>query len=838
MSRVWSRWLPWAALALAACSGGTPSGTPRPARGSVATSGSGVLPTGVALEPAARSFPVAPMPLSMVPAPGGHGRYVLLASGFYAEGLDVVDPAARSVVQHVPLHNTFYGLAFSPDSQTLYASGGNADVVYRFAWSDSGATLTDSLVLAQHDSTNPDGTRYPAGLAVSPDGKRLYVAENLADSIAVVNPASGRVVQRLPAGSYPYAVAVGPDSTVYVSAWGGFEVRAYHAELGGLRLAATIRVPRHPSALLVSPYGHRLFVVSASTDQIAVVDTRSNQVVAVLDDAAPEGPAEGSTPNALALSRNGARLFVAEADNNAVGVFDLSLETGGVPQAHGNDRLVGRIPVDWYPTALAVNGSDLIVATGKGLGTAPNAGDHPDPGAKPSKGYTLRQLSGSVLSLPLAAAPADTLAALGKTVAQANGWTEAPSGRYPPIQHVIYVIKENRTYDQVLGDLPQGDGDTALVFFPRPVSPNQHALAERFGIFDRFFVNAEVSADGHNWSTAAYASDYLEKTVQLNYSGRGRSYDYEGTNRDVEVADRDDAASPGTGYLWDLAAQKGISYRNYGEFVARDRPPGVPTGVTSAGENDSTPGTYHGVKAALRGHTDPLFPGFNLDIPDQVRADRWIAELKDDESRGVMPALQIMRLPNDHTEGAWPGKPTPRAYMADNDLALGRIIEALSRSSFWKSTVVFVLEDDAQDGGDHVDSHRSPMLVISPWVRAGVVHRFINTTDVLATIEGLLGLDHMSQFDFFGRPLHDIWAATPDTTPYTAITPQQSLTEVNPPRGPGARQSMKLDFREEDMANEAAFNHILWVAIKGTNVPEPKPTRAPALMWMRERAGH
>jgi hypothetical protein len=384
------------------------------------------------------------------------------------------------------------------------------------------------------------------------------------------------------------------------------------------------------------------------------------------------------------------------------------------------------------------------------------------------------------------------------------------------------VIKENRTYDQVLGDLANADGDSSLVLFGRAVTPNHHGLAERFGIYDRFFVNAEVSADGHNWSTAAYTTDYVQKTVPLNYSGRGRSYDYEGTNRDV--VPEDDAAEPAGGYLWDLAKRKGITFRNYGEFVVDEKHAG----------DDGLPVSYRGVKPFLEAHTNRRYAGFDLDIPDQRRADVWISELAEFERQGAMPAFEIVRLPNDHTSGAKAGAPTPNAYLADNDLALGRMIEALSRSRFWKNTVVFVVEDDAQDGPDHVDSHRAPVLIVSPYSRAGVVHRFINTTDVLLTIEEILGLDAMSQFDYFGRPLRDIWTDEPDLRPWTAAIPGVSLTEKNPRGTRGASESSHLDLRLEDMADEETFNRILWQTVRpGARYPGTR--RATTLELSRER---
>ncbi len=547
-----------------------------------------------------------------------------------------------------------------------------------------------------------------------------------------------------------------------------------------------------------------------------MVDTRAQAVVAQLADSAPSGPAEGSTPNALVLSDDGRQLYVAEADNNAVARFDLSPGTSGVAGQERPDRLAGRIPVEWYPSALALRHDSLFVANAKGKGTGPNPGG-PGPGIRATdpRGYTLNQTSGTLSVISLAELNGGTLEKLTRRVAKANGWDAKLGGAaWPPFTHVIYVIKENRTYDQVFGDLPQADGDTALLFFPRAVTPNHHALAERFGIFDRFFVNAEVSADGHNWTTAAYATDYTEKTLPQVYSGRGRSYDFEGTNRNQAVDD--DAAEPAAGYLWDLAYRRGITFRNFGEFV-----------LDEGKREGPVPAWYRGLKPFLVEHTDSGFPGFDLDVPDQVRADRWLESLASWEATGEMPALQILRLPNDHTSGASVGAPTPRAYLADNDLALGRVIEALSHSRFWKNTVVFVVEDDAQDGPDHVDSHRAPFLVISAWNQPHVWHRFTNTTDVLATIESILSLDHLSQFDTYARPLRGIFASQADTTGYQALTPAVPLTEVNPPKARGSAESSRLDFRIEDMADDDTFNRILWVAIKG-DAPYPGPTRLTA----------
>jgi YVTN family beta-propeller protein len=778
-------------------------------------SGPGRLATGVRLDPAGISYDLSSMPLAMVISPE-KDRIVVLLNGWKEQGIQVVERSSGRVLQTIELPAVFLGIAFSPDGKSLYVSGGDQDVVYRFNWHDRAASLADSIALAVREK-GKHGTRYPAGIAISPDGRTLYAAENLSDSLAVVDLASRRVVQRLATERYPYGVVVAADGTVYASAWGGWTVSIFPSRANGtLNEGTRIRVGRHPSALALNQSGSRLFVASGSTDRITVLDTKTRAVIAILDDRNPAGTGEGSTPNALAISADGARLFVAEADNNAVGIFALSAGTAGSSVATGNDRLAGRIPVGWYPTAVATDGGDVFVVNGKGRGSLPNPGrSQPGRHMPPrSTDYILGQINGTLTVLPAAVSTSD-LAGFSQRVASANGWNATRrEEKYPPFEHVIYIIKENRTYDQVLGDLPQADGDTSLVFFPRPVSPNHHALAERFGIFDRFFVNAEVSADGHNWSTAAYVTDYVQKTAPQNYSSRGRSYDYEGTNRGV--IPEDDVAEPSSGYLWDLADRAGITYRNYGAFV--DEP-------TDAAGKKSIVAT----KAKLAANTNTAFSGFDMDIPDQVRVDIWLKDFQEFVRVGKLPQLQIVRLPNDHTSGGSAGKPTPRAYMADNDLALGRVIEALTRSPFWKNTVVFVLEDDAQDGPDHVDAHRSVLLVISPYSRGRVYHRFVNTTDVLATIEDILGLGRMSQFDHYGRPLREIWDTTPDLTPYVALKPAVPLDEKNPTRGAMAEASKNLTLENEDTSNDDLFNRILWKTIKGDQ-PYPGTTRMSALV--------
>ncbi len=826
------------AVAGGAGSAAAPGGTAPP--GGAAIGGGVRLPTGARLDPAGRSSDLGNMPIAMALAPEGD-RVVVLLAGWREQGIQVVDTRSGKVLQTLALPAAFLGLAFTADGHTLYVAGGYEDVVYRFDWRAGAATPAGAISLAEAGAA-PKGSRYPAGLALSRDGRSIYVAENLADSLAVVDLASGKVVQRLPTGHLPYDVVAGENGEVYVSAWGGSIVSVFApaatagvaaATAAGIAPAALveagrIEVGRHPSALLLGAGGARLFAASASTDRVAVVDTRTRRVVAQLDDAPPGGPAEGSTPSALALAAGGRRLLVAESDNNAVAVFDLAAATSGVaapPPGRvrpGRDRLAGRIPAGWYPTAVLAAGDSLVVLNGKGRGSGPNpTGPHFGEAKRDPRAYTLGQTSGTLAVLPAMPGPA-ALAALTRRVASANGWDAAPptraaggasrgrraASRYPPLRHVVFIIKENRTYDQVFGDLPGGDGDPRLQFFTRAESPNHHALAERFGLFDHFYCNGEVSTQGHSWSTAAYSPDYIEKTTPSAYSSRR-----------AEDADDEAAGLPAAGFLWDLARARGLAVRVYGEMATAVK---EPSGTI----------VYRATVPSAVPLTSPTYPSWDLAVPDQRRADAWLAELADQVRRGSMPALEVLHLPNDHTSGAKAGMPTPRAYMADNDLALGRIVEGLSHSPFWRDSVVFVAEDDAQNGADHVDSHRAPLLVISPYSRRGTVRRFVNTTDVLATIEEILGLNTLSQFDAFGRPLRGIFAATPDLTPYQVLVPAQPLTDVNPPDAPGARQSSRLDFSVPDAADPSVLNAILWQTLKAGE-PYPPPARLSTLDVLR-----
>jgi len=753
------------------------------------------LSTGVRLDPVGEFADLGSMPLGMALTPDRKSLVVVL-SGWREQGIQVVDLESRRVTQTIPQEAAFYGVTFSADGKALYVSGGNEDLIYAYTWGNGAATLEKRIVLGEK---KPDktGSRYPAGLAVSRKGSLLYVAENVGDALAVVDPLSARALQRFSTDHYPYAVEAAADGNVYVSAWASNTISMFRTQADGtLSSAGRLTVGPRPSALTSSQDGSRLFVALAGTDQIAVVDARARKILGYLRDGAPGAPSQGSTPNALALSQDGSKLYVAEADNNSIAVFDVSEKA----LHQGRAKLpgpAGRIPTDWYPTAVLVLNNKLIVLAGKGHGSHANPdGPIPGEGVKRPLGYDLGQLNGSLRICSADPGPG-MLAQLSHRVAEANGWNRLRAARrYPPFKHVVYIIKENRTYDQVLGDLEEGDGDKNLVFFGREVSPNHHALAQRFGLFDRFFTNAEVSSQGHIWSTAAYVTDFGEKLIPSAYSDRRGGIDGE------------EIDEPLGGFLWNLAAKNGIWFRDYGEMASGP---------------EGWPATQRDVRSDL----SPVYPEFNLKISDQKRADGWIKELHEFAAKGNMPALEVLHLPGDHTAGGRAGYPSPRAYMADNDLALGRIVEALSQSPFWRDTVIFVLEDDSQAGPDHVDSHRSPFFAISAYSRPGTIHRFANTTDVVAAIEDILGLDRLSKFDYFSRSLADVFSETPKLAPYSALLPQVDMHEMNPSQGPAAQMSEGLDLRAADRSDDALFNRILWYMLKQGSEAPPAAGKAP-----------
>ena len=770
--------------------------------------GTGLTPNHWVLTPAGAQVEVGDRPLGLALAPDG--RYLLVSNnGQGIQSLAVVDTQSRTVVQTVPYPSPealFLGVVVSPDGRRAYASSGGNNTIRVYDLDRGRLTERDPIALGDRKTRI-----YPAGLALSPDGQTLYAALNLEGAVAVIDlPGTMRARLRLPwagrrddAGPLPYAVTL-TGSTLYVSEWNGGGVTVIDVD----RLAVLRHIPTgaHASALVRSPDGARLYVANATSDTVSVIDTGTETVIGTVTLGPYPAAPMGSLPNAVVVSPDGQTLYVANGGNNDVAVVDTaSLQVRGL------------IPTAWFPSALALSpdGRTLYVANMKGLGAGPNPrGPNPER-PDPDEQYIGRMARGtlSILDLP----DASGLARLTAQVVRNNGFdemhqvlTRTPQDTTPHavprrvgdpslIRHVLYVIKENRTYDQVLGDLRQGDGDPTLVLFGRDVTPNHHALAEQFALLDRCYADAEVSADGHNWSMAAIATDYVQKLWAATYSDRNRPFDFGGESS---------ASAPQAGYLWDHTARAGVSYRVYGEFARfRSKPPTV------------TPAPFAN---ALEGHLAPTYAGYNLAVADQARVDAWQAEFEAFVGSGTLPALLILHLPNDHTAGTRPGFPTPKSMVADNDLALGRIVETVSRSAVWRETAIFVIEDDAQNGPDHVNAHRTVCLIASPYIQPGLVDDTpYSTVSMLRTIELMLGLPPMSQFDAAASPMVRPFTDTPRVVPYEARTPRQRRDEVNGADAYGAAESVSLNLDEADAADEARFNAILWHSIKGPTVPMP-----------------
>lgn len=765
--------------------------------------GSVLLPNHYMISPAGKQIPVGDLPLNMVVSPDGK-ILAVTNNGYSKQFISIIDIASEKLIQTLPVRASFFGLDFSRDGTKLFASGGGRDLIYIFTRNGNQFFTSDSISLDNSEGKE----QFVTGLKSAGNGSILYVATKTAKKLLKISVPEKKVVQSLSFDHFLYDVLItDEENKLYVSIWGGKAVAVVDAPT--LSLIKTIPAGDHPNKMAWTPDG-RLFVANANTDNITVIDTKTDKVTETISVSPYKAAKYGSTPNGLALSPDGKTLYVANANNNDVAVVHISTE--------GNSSVSGLIPAGWYPTAIALGpeGKTLFIANGKGTRSVPNPkGPNPTKKSTDSTQYIGRLLWGTISVLPVPGKK--QIKSFTAQVWKNNDWEKLSNhtqqkgthaipaaGGNSPIKHVLYIIKENRTYDQVFGDLPQGNGDSSLVLFGREISPNHHKLAEEFVLFDNFYVDAEVSADGHEWSTAAIATDFVEKSWPANYSGRGRGYPSEGSFP---------IASPTEGYLWDLAARAGISYRSYAEFIKI---------------RHGSPDKYYTTMENLKGHFDPDFRPWDLNYPDTLRAKEFIRELHAYEKTGDWPALMIMRLPNDHTYGTARGKHTPRSMMADNDLALGMVVDAVSHSIFWKETAIFVLEDDAQNGPDHVDAHRSPLLVASPYAKRGWVdHNMYSTTSVLRTMELILGLPPMSQHDAAAFPITTAFRDTPDFTPFDYLKNSWPINLTNPDDAFGAEASLQMNFDEEDAIPEQELNQILWKAIKGrySTMPEIRNLR-------------
>jgi DNA-binding beta-propeller fold protein YncE len=900
------------------------------------------LPTGKVLEPSAgRIGPLNSSPFSIALSPDGQYA-ALLHAGFgtqtsnSCQSISIFTFATDKVADfpdprfcgETP-QSFFVGLAFSADGNRIYASVGsitdptgakqgdvgNAVAVYSF---HAGKIAPERLIKIAPTKLAPGkwvakglfktgpGTAipYPAGLAVIPGNpERLLIANNFSDSVILIDSATGELIRqfdlstnRFVPSAYPYTVVAARDGKrAWCSLWNGSQVVELGLTSGDVVRSIPLMKPAsptapgsHPTALLLSPDEKHLYVALSNADTVAAIATETGKVDAWLSTKLSEQKFAGTTPVALAQSSDGRLVFVAAATLDAVAVFDTS-------KHRDNDQWIaeGFVPTEWYPSALAVEGSQLLIATAKGTGTGPNNGKNQITGGRHRREhpYIPTLVYGSLAKIDYVLATRDletsTQQVIRNNQLKAESATIPFAGNKNPIKHVIYVIKENRTYDQIFGDLKVGNGDPSLTMYGQDITPNEHKLALQFGILDNFYDSGEVSGDGHVWSTAAITSDYNEKVWPITYRGRERTYDFEGMVADEYPLERGipNVDSPQTGYLWANASVHGLTYRDYGEFISTEfcvepREPGQPASKETLSPSETAPGgacEHRVVKygeplvsasdptgkvlpspypweipnmkrsvptmAELRDHSDLRFASFNVDYPDQLRADEFLHEFNDfvkARSSGAgdeLPNLLIMHLPNDHTGGTRPGRATPSASVADNDLALGRIVDAVSHSRYWDDTAIFVLEDDAQDGADHVDAHRSLALVISKYAPGSAVqpfidHNFFTTVSVVYTMETLLGLPAMNINDGYAPLMAREFSGRGDQPPFTVDTSNRDnglIYKANLPAAAGAKQSSRMDFSRPDAANVHQLNAILWHERMGRKpVPISRHTVIPA----------
>ena len=778
-----------------------------------------LLNSGWRVKPAGVQIPLDTLPMSSVLSKDGR-FLIVLNGGFNPPSLSVLDTRDGHEIGRTAVTDAWLGLSLAPNGKTLWVGGGSQASVFEFSFDENGKlspTRTFEIVKGAARSARD----FIGDVAIDPEAHLLYACDLYHDSIVVVNTQSGIVIDRFKTGRRPYRILLNPDGkSFYVTSWADGSL--YHHQTSNGALLQTLRLGAHPTDMVwrdratraeesdddkdaAQPpsFKARIFVSAANTNNvysIGVSDSGDLRVVETVNVSTTPNHPLGMTPSALALSPDQSRLFVVCSDANAAAVVDVT---------SARSQVLGFVPTGWYPTAASVLADGrLVVLNGKGSRSYPNNTNGPNPTKKLNSltiQYVAHIQTGSASFIP-----ALTDEALGNYTAEVKSnspYTDAkldetPAGIPAAIQHVLYIVKENRSYDQVLGDIGKGESDPALCLFKENVSPNHHKLAREFVLFDNFYVNSDVSADGHNWSTSAIANDFVVKMWPSTYANRNPNYDFEGG---------EPAAYPPAGYLWTNAGSAGVSMRNYGYWVENKEAPG-PDGV----QIDKV------LDPVLAKVTNMQYRSFDLDYPDVKRAETFLGDLKQFESANQMPALMFMRLGNDHTSATTAGKIAPLSAFADNDYALGMIVEGISRSKFWGSTAIFVLEDDAQNGPDHVDSHRSPAFIISPYTRRGTVDsNMYNTTSMLRTMELILHLRPMTHFDAGARPMFASFAQQASPAPYQAEKPRISLEERNPANSATAARSARMDFTKEDLNDDDELNDILWRAIRGTDAPPP-----------------
>jgi YVTN family beta-propeller protein len=774
------------------------------------------LPNGWSLTPVGRSLKLGDLPLNIAVS---HSKKwaAVTNNGQSTQTIQLIDAVKGEIADTIVIPKSWGGLTFSQDEKSLYASGGNDNWVLQY-----------SIPKLKTIDTFKLGEPWPekisiTGIAVDNKRNLLYAVTQYDKSLYITDMAKHTVVQRLSLGGEGYTCLLSADKKLlYISVWGAEKVLIFDTE--HREFIHSIAVGSHPNDLCLNANGSTLYVANANDNTVSVIDLVHGKVTETLNAAIYPASLVGSTTNGVALSEDGKTLYVANADNNCLAVFDVSKAGATVSK--------GFIPTGWYPTCVRVIGKDLYVSNGKGFSSFPNPlGPNPvgkgqtvtlhkGDAAKPAQ---VQYVGGGLMMGTMSIIPTPTTAQLAMysqavirntpyhkdTELEANGQEGNPVPRKvgdpSPVKHVFYIIKENRTYDQVLGDMTEGNGDTSLVLFGEKITPNQHAIAREFVLLDNFYVDGEVSSDGHNWSMGAYATDYLEKNWPTSYGRRGGSEISSGYHP---------LGNSKSGYIWDQANRYGVTYRTYGEF-ANNAKPNIPV---------------------LKDHFCPYFHSMDMHILDTLRAREWGQEFDSLVAADALPQLMTIRLSNDHTEGTAAGRPTPFAHVADNDLAVGMIIDQLSHSSVWASSVVFIVEDDAQNGPDHVDAHRTTAYIAGGMIKRHYVdHTAYTTASILRTAELIVGLPPMTQFDAAAMPMWRSFDNKVNMAPFKALPSNVNLDDLNPRNTKLAALSKGLDFSKEDLVPDAVMNNMLWKAIKGENAVAPAPTRSAFLKTFQDK---
>ncbi|GAB3035246.1 bifunctional YncE family protein/alkaline phosphatase family protein [Spirosoma pulveris] len=765
------------------------------------------LPNGWALTPPGRSLDLDDLPLNLVVSPSR--KYLAVTNnGQSTQSITLIDAGTEQIVDTAKVGKSYLGLAFSQDETRLYASGGNDNRILVYKIENKQLVPDEPIVLGKPWPVKIS----PTGLCIDDAKNRIYIVTKEDSSLYIADTKTRQVLNKLNIGAAAYTCKLSPDKNeLFISSWGGASVLV--VDVNKQTITAKIPTNKNPNDLLLTKDGKYLYVANGNDNTVALIDVAKRQVIETLTTSLFPNAPVGTTPNGLALSDDENTLYIANADNNCLAVFDVARK--------GHSQSSGFIPTGWYPTAVKVIGSKLYVTNGKGFSSKANPkGPNPvrtrtpqqvgpNPQANPGPVQYIAGLFKGTLSI-IDTPDAETLAAYSRLVyantpytkskeLQAEGEAGNPIpmrvGDKSPIKYVFYIIKENRTYDQILGDMKEGNGDASLCLFPEKVTPNQHALAKEFVLLDNFYVDAEVSADGHNWSSAAYANDYVEKNWVTSYGGRGGTYDYEGQK---------EIAHPRDGFIWDHCQRAGISFRSYGWF-ADDEKPNIKT---------------------LEGKFCPTFKGYNLGYLDSKREEAWETDFDQLLTAGKLPTFNTLRFGNDHTSGARIGMPTPDAAVADNDLAVGRFVEHLSKSSIWNQSVVFILEDDAQNGPDHVDAHRSIAFVAGGFVKRNFVdHTMYSTSGLLRTIELILGLKPMSQYDAAATPMWRCFDKKANPAPFTAREAGIDINQKNVAVNVNSKRSSLFNLTRPDEIDDLIFSEIVWQTVRGEKSVMPAPRR-------------